>query len=139
MNNARTSIRIVYILWGNIQMSMSEKAIITALCMIYKDDKILLQNKVSGWVDLTFPGGHIEKDESFVLVVLLFKTNEFSGDLISSEEGEMVWVSRSELDKYNVAKGFFDTLKIFDDDTITEMIYERNEKDDGLEWILKYY
>ena len=43
-------------------MGKSEKEIITALCMIYKDNKILLQNKVSGWVGLTFPGGHIEKE-----------------------------------------------------------------------------
>ena len=153
-------------------MSKSEKAIITALCMVYNGDKILLQNKVSGWVGLTFPGGHIEKEESFVLgitrevyeetgltihkpklcgikqfqtadderyIVLYFKTNEFEGDLVSSDEGEMVWMERSELNENNVAGGFLDTLNVFDDDNITEMIYERHKKDDGFEWILKFY
>jgi 8-oxo-dGTP diphosphatase len=40
-------------------MPKSEKAIVTALCMIYKEDKILLQDKVSGWVGLTFPGAFL--------------------------------------------------------------------------------
>lgn len=153
-------------------MPRSEKAIVTALCMIYKEDKVLLQNKVSGWVGLTFPGGHIEKEESFILgikreileetgltiynpklcgikqfqtenderyIVIYFKTNEFSGELTSSDEGEMVWLNRSELNENNVAKGFLDTLKAFDDDTITEMLYERHKKDNGFEWILKFY
>ncbi len=153
-------------------MSKTEKAIVTALCMIYKDDKILLQDKVSGWVGLTFPGGHIEKEESFVLgikreifeetgltihnpklcgikqfqtedderyIVIYFKTNEFEGELISSDEGEMVWMERSELNEKNVANGFLDTLKAFDDDTITEMMYERRKKNDGFEWTLKLY
>lgn len=153
-------------------MSKSEKVIVTALCMIYKEDKILLQNKVSGWVGLTFPGGHIEKEESFVLgikreifeetgltiynpklcgikqfqtddderyIVVLFKTNEFTGDLISSDEGEMIWLSRNELKDKNMAEGFFDTLKVFDDDTITEMIYELHKKDNSIQRILKYY
>ncbi len=145
-------------------MRKSEKAIITALCMIYKDNKILLQNKVAGWVGLTFPGGHIEKEESFVLgikrevyeetgltihnpklcgikqfqtedderyIVIYFKTNEF--------EGEMIWLERNELNENNVANGFLDTLKAFDDDNITEMMYERHKKDNGFEWILKFY
>ena len=153
-------------------MSKAEKAIITALCMIYKDDRILLQNKVSGWVGLTFPGGHIEKEESFVLgikreifeetgllinnpklcglkqfqtedderyIVIFFKTNEFKGELKSSDEGEMVWMKRSELNENNVAKGFLDTLKVFDDDNITELMYERHKTDDEFEWILKFY
>ncbi len=48
-------------------MSRNEKAIVTALCMIYDDNKLLLQNRVKeDWRGFTFPGGHIEKEESFV-------------------------------------------------------------------------
>ncbi|MCX8129591.1 MAG: NUDIX domain-containing protein [Clostridia bacterium] len=48
-------------------MTRSEKAIVTALCMVYDDNKILLQNRVKeDWCGITFPGGHIEKEESFV-------------------------------------------------------------------------
>ena len=153
-------------------MSRSEKTIVTGLCMVYNGNKMLMQNKVSGWIGLTFPGGHIEKEESFVAgikrevweetgltiynpklcgikqwqteedercIVVFFKTNEFDGDLVSSTEGEMVWIERDELNESNVADGFFDTLKAFDDDSITEMMYERHKKDDSFEWILKFY
>lgn len=44
-----------------------EETIITNICLIYDEDKILVQlrNK-NTWPGLTFPGGHVEKDESFV-------------------------------------------------------------------------
>jgi 8-oxo-dGTP diphosphatase len=52
-------------------MDRTEKAIITVLCMIYDDNKILLQNRVKeDWQGLTFPGGHVEKEESFVQAVI---------------------------------------------------------------------
>ncbi|MBS6643626.1 MAG: 8-oxo-dGTP diphosphatase [Clostridiaceae bacterium] len=48
-------------------MSKCEKSIITVLCMIYQNNKILLQNRVKeDWKGYTFPGGHVEKQESFV-------------------------------------------------------------------------
>ncbi|MBH1942201.1 8-oxo-dGTP diphosphatase [Mobilitalea sibirica] len=52
-------------------MSKCEKAIITVLCMIYDGNKLLLQNRVKkDWRGLTFPGGHVEKEESFVQAVV---------------------------------------------------------------------
>jgi 8-oxo-dGTP diphosphatase len=51
-------------------MSKSEKAIVTVLCMVYDDNKILLQDRVKpDWQGFTFPGGHVEKEESFVHAV----------------------------------------------------------------------
>ena len=48
-------------------MSKCENSIITVLCMIYQNNKILLQNRVKeDWKGYTFPGGHVEKQESFV-------------------------------------------------------------------------
>lgn len=48
-------------------MSRCEKAILTVLCMVYDGNKILLQDRVKkDWHGLTFPGGHVEKEESFV-------------------------------------------------------------------------
>lgn len=47
-----------------------EKAIVTVLCMVYDKDKILLQDRVKeDWRGMTFPGGHVEKEESFVQAV----------------------------------------------------------------------
>lgn len=130
-------------------MASSENVILTALCMIYDGDMLLLQDRQKeDWRGFAFPGGHVEKKESFVkaiiceikeetgltiqdpqmcgikqfetdngerYIVLLFKTNKFSGRLVSSEEGRMVWVRRSDLHKLPVATGFFDTLKLFDE------------------------
>jgi ADP-ribose pyrophosphatase len=52
-------------------MSRSEKAIVTVLGMVYDGDKILLQNRIKkDWCGLTFPGGHVEKEESFVQAII---------------------------------------------------------------------
>lgn len=49
-------------------MAQKEMTILTNICMIYdKNDRILVQDrKKKNWPGLTFPGGHIEKNESFV-------------------------------------------------------------------------
>lgn len=52
-------------------MKTSEKSILTVLCMVYDEDKILLQDRVKkDWMGLTFPGGHVEKAESFVCAAI---------------------------------------------------------------------
>ncbi|MGH4123747.1 MAG: 8-oxo-dGTP diphosphatase [Clostridium sp.] len=52
-------------------MSKCEKAIVTVLCMLYDGNKILLQDRVKkDWRGITFPGGHVEKEESFVQAVI---------------------------------------------------------------------
>lgn len=78
-----------------------------------------------------------EADDGGRYVVLLFKANQFSGQLCSSDEGKMVWVDRNDLEKLPVAKGFFDTLKIYDDVNLTELIYEYDKKKDT--WEAKFY
>lgn len=48
-------------------MRQSEKAIFTNMCMIYKDEYILVQNRRNpNWPGITFPGGHVDQGESFV-------------------------------------------------------------------------
>lgn len=52
-------------------MSKWEKAIVTVLCMVYDGSRILLQDRVKAdWHGLTFPGGHVEKEEPFVQAVI---------------------------------------------------------------------
>ena len=52
-------------------MSRCEKAIVTVLCMVYEGNRILLQDRVKeDWRGLTFPGGHVEKEESFVQAII---------------------------------------------------------------------
>ncbi len=49
-------------------MSRSEGAIFTCLCMVESPDgSVLVQDRLSeDWPGVTFPGGHVERGESFV-------------------------------------------------------------------------
>ena len=152
-------------------MSKCEKAIVTVLGMVYDGNKILLQNRVKkDWRGLTFPGGHVEKEESFVqaivreiyeetgltirepklcgvkqfqtdederYIVVLFKTDKFEGTLISSDEGEMIWIDRDSLNDYTLVNDFMDLLKVFDSDCYSEFMYERNKSGD--DWLIRLY
>lgn len=43
-----------------------EYTIFTNMCLIYKEDKILVQERTKkDWPGITFPGGHVEKGENF--------------------------------------------------------------------------
>lgn len=47
-------------------MEKTEKVIITNICLVYKGDKILVQERTKkDWPGLTFPGGHVLKNENF--------------------------------------------------------------------------
>ncbi len=151
-------------------MSKSEKAIITVLCMVYDGNKLLLQDRVKNdWKGFTFPGGHVEKEESFVqavirevyeetgltiaeprlcgvkqfqteeeerYIVFLFKTDQFSGTLVSSEEGEMKWIDRGSLDQLTLIEDFTELLKVFDSESLNEFKYERQQDN---HWIVRLF
>lgn len=137
-------------------MARTECVELTCLCLIYKEDKILLQNRrKEDWKGYTLPGGHIEPGESFVdaviremkeetgleiyhpklcgikqfpiengrYLVFLFKTEEFSGTLCSSEEGQMEWVSRSEVENLNTVNDLEELLSVMERDDLTEFQY----------------
>ncbi len=136
-------------------MSRAESVILTNMVMVYNDHgEILVQQKVDDdWTGLCFPGGHVEKEESFVqsairevkeetglnilkpqlcgikqfytnneerYIVLLFKTNQFSGEIVSSDEGEVFWISPEKLSEYELAVSFMEMYKVFTSDDISE-------------------
>ena len=94
--------------------------------------KVLVQDRVRSWKGLSFPGGHVEDDESIVdsairevkeetgldvsnlkscgvihwlnkktldrFIVFLYKTTEYSGELIAeSDEGRNFWIRIDEM------------------------------------------
>ena len=64
-----------------------------------------------------FPG------EAGRYIVFLFKTTEFSGNLISSDEGEMEWKEYSELSNLKTVDDLEDLLKVMNSDTLNEFQY----------------
>ena len=142
-------------------MKRTETTELTVLCLIQKDGKILLQNRVkTDWQGYAFPGGHIEVGESIVdavvrevreetgltiynpalcgvkqfplkdgkyengrYLVFLFRADQFTGEVTSSDEGEMRWIAKDELHNYNLVQDFDDMLKVMATDDYTEFQY----------------
>ena len=105
-------------------MSRTENVELTVLCLITDGDRILLQNRTKNdWQGYTLPGGHVEHGESFVDVVLLFKATEYSGTVVSSDEGQMEWVKSNHLPEINTVDDFEDLLRVINDPALTEFQY----------------
>ena len=137
-------------------MRRTENVEVTTLCLIYDEDRILLQNRVKkDWQGYTLPGGHVEAGESIVAatiremkeetgltvkhpqlcgikqfpieggryLVFLFRAKEFDGELVSSEEGEMKWIRRDELDKYPIVKDLKELLQVMEREDLSEFQY----------------
>ena len=137
-------------------MRRVENVELTVLCLIHKDNKYLLQDRIKeDWKGFTLPGGHIEKDESIVdaviremkeetgltirnpklcgvkqfpiengrYIVFLFHTDEFEGEVISSQEGAMHWISKEELSSVNTVKDLHELLRVMLDDNLNEFQY----------------
>ena len=68
-----------------------------------------------------------QKDARYV--VFFYKTNQFSGTLQSSDEGEALWVPRSELLKQKLVRGFEEMLTVFESDEISEVFWNKGEED----------
>ena len=56
-------------------------------------------------------------------LVFLFRTESFSGEVRSSDEGEIRWISRSELSDFNTVNDFDELLRVMLDDRLTEFLY----------------
>ena len=138
-------------------MSRTSTVELTNLCLIYRGDKILVQEKAwRGQKGIIFPGGHVEKGESLLssvvremqeetgltiehpipcgfkdwinddgsrYLVLLYKTDRFSGELRSSEEGRVFWTTREEFERLPVIWNMREILQILDADEYSEFFW----------------
>ena len=66
-----------------------------------------------------------EKGERYV--VFFYKTNHFSGELRSSDEGEVFWIPRKELNRYTLCTDFEDMVKVFEDEGLSEFYYYQED------------
>ena len=56
-------------------------------------------------------------------VVLLFKVTQWSGELVSSDEGRMEWIRYSDLSTVNTVDDLDDHLKVMNTPELTEFQY----------------
>ena len=70
------------------------------------------------------------EDDGARAVVLFYKTNRFSGELRSSDEGEVFWVRREEFESLPLATDMAQTIRVFESDSVSECFYtqENNGK-----------
>ena len=140
-------------------MARTEEVTLTNMCMIYDGNKVLVQEKTDDdYSGITFPGGHVEKGESFTdavireifeetglrifspqlcgikdwskkdgsrYMVLFYKTDKFEGELTSSEEGAVYWLTLEEMKHVRLADGMDKMLKVFLDENISEYFFRK--------------
>ena len=66
-------------------------------------------------------------------VVFFYKTDRYRGELKSSEEGEVFWIPRKDLENYQMVDDFLDMVKVFERDDLSEFYYYK----EGGNWKLK--
>lgn len=69
-----------------------------------------------------------ENNERYV--VFFYKTNRFSGELKASDEGEVFWIPRDSLSRYQLSIDLEDMVKVFESDELSEFYYYQ----EGNQW-----
>ena len=145
-------------------MKRSEPVELMNMCVLRRGSKVLVQDRTDpNWPGVAFPGGHVEKGESFTdsvirevqeetgltissprlcgikdwcedgvrHVVLLYRAEQFTGTLRSSDEGEVWWAELAEPPSLNLASSdMLDLLRVFEEDDLSELFYRQ----DGEDW-----
>ena len=70
-----------------------------------------------------------QTDKGERYVVLFYKTGRFSGELKSSDEGDVFWIPKDMLASYRLSVDFEDMVHIMEDDTLSEFYYYKENGD----------
>lgn len=66
-------------------------------------------------------------------MVLFYKTDQYEGELISSDEGEVYWLELEGMKKIRLAEGMDKMLEVFFDDSVSEyFFYKENGEWTGI-------
>jgi len=139
-------------------MDKPQKVILTCMCQVSNDDKILILHKVNNsYTGVTFPGGHIEETESLTNAIIrevyeetgltikdpvmcgiydwiqddgtryfvfLYRASEFTGELHSSDEGEVEWIKKTDFLIQPLAHGMEAVFEIINNEHVSECFFE---------------
>lgn len=61
------------------------------------------------------------EDDGTRYIVILYKTDRFSGELRSSREGKVFWIKRADLLDHQLPVSFAEMLRVFEDDGVGEL------------------
>lgn len=64
---------------------------------------------------------YTEEDERYI--VFLFKTDQFAGEIVSSDEGEVFWIEAAELENYTMPVSFKEMYQVFISDYSEQFSY----------------
>ena len=73
-----------------------------------------------------------EPDDGTRYIVFCYKATEFTGQLRSSDEGEVSWVEKDQLEKLDLSYDMLPLLEVMEDPDLSEYYY-RKRTDDGWE------
>ena len=62
-------------------------------------------------------------------IVLLFRADQFTGEVVSSDEGRMEWIERAKLSEINAVDDLEELLMVIEDPKLTEFQYIVNGDD----------
>lgn len=75
------------------------------------------------------------EDDGSRYIVLFYKTNSFSGQLRSSDEGDVFWCDIKDFNSLNLSLDMGDILRVFLEDDLSEFFYYK--ENDTWKYILK--
>ncbi|MEQ3444504.1 8-oxo-dGTP diphosphatase [Enterococcus cecorum] len=64
-------------------------------------------------------------DKQTRYLVFLYRSDDYSGELQSSNEGEVYWLDRDELEKQTLAHGFDTMIPIFENPNLSENFHQK--------------
>ena len=71
-----------------------------------------------------------EPDEGGRYIVFCYKATRFSGQLTSSEEGEVSWIEKDQLEKLDLSYDMLPLLEVLEDPDLSEFYYRKRTDDD---------
>ena len=69
-------------------------------------------------------------DDGGRYIVFCYKATEFTGQLRSSEEGEVSWVEKDQLDQLDLSYDMLPLLEVMEDPDLSEFYYRKRTDDD---------